>query len=146
MAEIKPEIKFEQLIKELTAGGSAPFPSIAELYVFAAAYGFSEQKHSPTHKPRKDQVRDITFKNKGLESNIYAIALAHRENLECLKDKDECYQIFQGYVNGGLAIIQKLRDKFAIDVFYSELLNIITDISQKNVPYDVESNLDEIKF
>ena len=144
MAEIKPEIKHEKLIKELT-GAASVFPSIAELYIFSAAYGFSEKKYLITRKPRKDQVRDITFKNKGLEANIYAIALAHHEDLECLKDAELCYKVFEGYVNGGLDLLHELREKFSSDIFLDEVLNIITDRSQQNVPYELDS-LDNIEF
>ena len=111
MAEIKPELKYEEFIKELTSN-KGPFSSIAHLYVFAAAFGFSKNKSKPTSKPRKDQVRDITFKNQGLESNIFTIALADKQSLECLKDKDYCYKIFEGYVNGGLELLKKNQENF----------------------------------
>ena len=68
--------------------------------------------------------------------------------MKILDDKDRCYEIYEGYVNGGLEEIQSISDKFPDEtLFRNEILNQITSQAQKNAPKaETEANLDNISF
>ena len=45
-------------------------------------------------------------------AQIFAIALGHAQDYSILKDEDECYEIFEGYVNAGFKILKKKSKNF----------------------------------
>lgn len=105
----------EKLIARL-AGDSpdAPFPSIRDLFVFAAALGRVEGKSVPIAASSDDPVRlELFQRESGHELIIQMIAaLEHQDDPEILGEDRvaDRVAIFERYVNGGLEIIQAHLD------------------------------------
>ncbi len=146
MANVTVDVKHDGLIKALVSKGNL-FTYIYSLYNFAASYGYSKKRFVKTEKVR-ERVTDKIYENSKADVNIYAIALAHEKDMKILDDKDRCYEIYEGYVNGGLEEIQSISDKFPDEtLFRNEILNQITSQAQKNTPKaETEANLDNISF
>ena len=142
MAGIKVQKDYNEIIKELTTkpkftNVEKVFNSIAHLFIFAGAFGFHKKRKIKTTRARQDQVVDTIFDNQNLQVHIYAVALAESKDIAVLNNKDECYQIFEDYVNGGLEEICKIKDNFSNpEDFVQDLLNKLNTIAAKNVPYD----------
>lgn len=88
-----------------------PFQSYADVLAFAGMLGISRSKRSPLGKfSRKDPdpVPQDQFRQTG--ALISLVAAISEENLRVLLPTEECdavrVQIFQGFVNGGLEILQ----------------------------------------
>lgn len=101
----------EDLIGRL-AGDSpdALFASMRDLFVFAAALGKAEGKMIPFAAASGDPIRLELFQRESgheLLMQVFAV-LEHEDDLEILRDERvaDRVAIFEGYVNGGLEIIQ----------------------------------------
>lgn len=125
----------EELIARL-AGDSpnALFPSILDLFVFAAALGKAEGKSVPLASPSADPIRlELFQRESGHELLIQMLAvLEHPDDLEILEDDRaaERVEIFEQYVNGGLEIIQthlkanpKVRDDDALQLLVNRYID-----------------------
>ena len=89
------------------------FPNNASFYTYLAALGFKEGKILPT-KERSGwgEVQGIRMQSLECTAQIFAIALGHAQDYSILKDEDECYEIFEGYVNAGFKILKKKSKNF----------------------------------
>ena len=130
----------ENTVSKLFVGpekSDLPFTSNADFFCFCAALGKKYKRSSEiTEKSGSDfsgQVDEETFKNRDIDRFIFAIALDEKRDLEILKNIDECYKIFQSYVNGGLEIILErskglepleLRDQLVTEVRSMSLENV----------------------
>ena len=84
------------------------FPNNATFYTYLAALGYKEGKMMKT-KDRAvwGEVKGEVMEKLGCSSQIYAIALGHAQDYSILKDEDQCFEIFEGYVNAGFKILKK---------------------------------------
>lgn len=101
----------ETLIGRLTGDSSdAPFSSVRDLFVFAAALGRVEGKNVPPASSSGEPIRlELFQRESGHELLIQMLAvLEHQDDLKILEDDRaaERVAIFERYVNGGLEIIQ----------------------------------------
>lgn len=101
----------EDLITKL-AGDSpdAMFSSMRDLFIFAAALAKSEGRHVPFSTSAGDPIRLELFQRDGTHElliNVLAV-LEHPDDPEILREERaaERIAIFEGYVNGGLEIVQ----------------------------------------
>lgn len=101
----------EELITKL-AGDSAEavFSSMRDLFVFAASFGKSEGRSVPFTAAYGDPIRLELFQRDGTHElliNVIAV-LEHPDDPEILREDrvGERIEIFEGYVNGGLELIQ----------------------------------------
>ena len=115
------------------------FDSIVHFLTFCAHYGMLKKK-----------TKKILPKDRGPELNLYThtdylkdvyiIALAFKDDVFTLNDKELCAQIFENYLNGGLAEIHNKitrnlsRDPDGVDTLKSllaELRNKIKDVDDE---------------
>ncbi|OXM65306.1 DNA phosphorothioation-associated protein 4 [Amycolatopsis vastitatis] len=101
----------EDLISKLAGDSSeAGFSSMRDLFVFAAALGKAESRHVPFTEAYGDAIRLELFQRDGTHElliNVIAV-LEHPGDPEILREDRvaERIEIFEGYVNGGLELIQ----------------------------------------
>ena len=146
MANVTVDNKYDGLIKFLVSKGNL-FTYIYSLFNFAASYGYAKNRFIKTTKQR-ERVTDKIYENAKADVNIYAIALAHEKDMKVLDDKDKCFEIYEGYVNGGLEEIKSISDRLPDEsLFRNEILNLITSQAQKNAPQaETEAKLKDISF
>jgi dnd system-associated protein 4 len=105
----------EELIARLAGDSpSGLFPSVRDLFVFAAALGKAENKSVPAAWSSGDPIRLELFQREGGHELLIQIlaVLEHPDDLEILEDDRaaERVAIFEQYVNGGLEIIRTHLD------------------------------------
>tara|TARA_B100000242_G_C42874066_1_gene405577 strand:- start:71 stop:505 length:435 start_codon:yes stop_codon:yes gene_type:complete len=111
------------------------FSSNVDLFVFAAGIGFSENISEPIGQgQRGTEIKtDSTDALKNNLGAIRAIALADKQDVSILDDLDECSEIFAGYVNGGLARLEEIRQENPKDIdFIDEILQLLKRQATKN--------------
>ena len=109
MALVKTDSSFTNIIQQLIdkeQGG--PFNTYMDLFCACAALGIKDNiKREVT--TAGIEVQDRVWKNNHtLEKKIFLTALYDQKKAEILKDEDECYKIFETYVNGGLTVLEEI--------------------------------------
>ncbi|GGL93654.1 DNA phosphorothioation-associated protein 4 [Micromonospora yangpuensis] len=103
-----------ELIARLAEGNGSVFPSMRDLFVFAAALGKVDERRRPLTRAAKDPIRlDLFRTDAGHELLLQCLAvLAHPNDAEILREDrvDERIEIFEEYVNGGLELLQEHLD------------------------------------
>lgn len=125
----------EKTFMQIFVGDGLPFRTNANFFCFCAGLGLSKQNFIPTKK-KVNEVRDTVFSSYDLEKVIFLIALDHKKDVEVLTDNDECYLIFEGYVNGGLDIIKKESKQHDDEDLAYALLNMINKQAIENIPFE----------
>lgn len=113
MRGIKWPESHERLVRQL---GETPhptskkslFPTMRELIAFAAVLGFETQTFSPIEGKTLEIDWRIWQNNDQALDLLYLIPLAHHQDVEILRDdaEEELQTVFEGYVNGGLEVLQ----------------------------------------
>lgn len=92
-------------------GAISPFSSKADVLAFAAAYGVSNNKFEEVSNPTKSPIRYEVFEDRGLSPLFNIISVYKTEGVDVLseekKHEDARADIFEGYSNGGLSLLQK---------------------------------------
>ena len=140
------------LVKSLVTSESTtgPFPTYADVMVFAAALGAKRKKRSPLGTISTKEVTPIAlevFVSRGYDRVLKLLAIAETKDANILSPTDEIAEekrihIFEEYANGGLEI---LRDGLRGSVDYTErLLLILSDERfKKEIP---EGDFDLSRF
>ena len=143
--------KFEPLIDRFcsTSNQKSLFNYNKDLMVFAAVIGFSKDKYielpsASDHIP----ITLGTYSSDRKDSFIYMLALLAKKDALLLKNEHltKAINIFEGYCNGGLTLIQEwldsnASDPFGIETIYLKILDEISEGADK-----LESSMDEIVF
>ena len=119
------------------------FPTNAHLYCYLASVGFKKGKREKTAKPNPGwgDVPERIFRNQGLLPQVYTIALAETKDYEILKDLDQCFSIFEEYVNAGFFEIKKIsKNSNTEEEFVDLLLQDLIDTAQKNKKSEIPEN------
>lgn len=141
-----------ELVKALTAadGATGPFPTYADVIVFAAALGAKHKKRVPLGEVSKKEPAPIPqeqFLVRGYDAVINLIAVNETEELKILSltenhTNENRNDIFEEYVNGGLEMLQ-IELRGAVD--YTERLLLIL-ISEAVRQKKEEEEFDLSKF
>jgi dnd system-associated protein 4 len=120
------------LVKALTTaeGSTGPFPTYADVMVFAATLGAKRQKRVPLAEISRNEPSPISlevFVSRGYDLVFKLLAIAQLKDPKILSQiepnaEEKRAQIFEEYANGGLEI---LRDELRGIVDYSEQLLLI---------------------
>ena len=111
------------------------FDSNVDIFLFAAGIGYSENISEPIERGElgteiKTKTTDALKNNR---QNIQAIALAKTQDLNILSDWDKCAEICSEYVNGGLGILEDLRNKHPQDSdFITQIVELMRRQALKN--------------
>lgn len=121
-----------ELIKSLTTSenNNSPFPTYADVVVFAAALGAKRKKRSPLGQISKKDPGPINldvFVTRGYDTAIKLLAIADTKEAKILGTLDprmaeKRIEIFEEYANGGLEI---LRDELRGAVDYTEQIMLM---------------------
>lgn len=99
------------LIFRLAEKPDSVFPTMRDLFVFAAALGKVEDRRRPLTRASKDPIRlDLFRSDGGHDLLIQSLAiLAHPGDAEILREDrvEERVEVFEEYVNGGLELLQE---------------------------------------
>lgn len=119
------------LVKSLvdTDNTTGPFPTYADVMVFAAALGAKRKKRSPLGTIAKEPspIASEVFVSRGYDLVFKLLAIAETKDAKILsvfdeKTEEQRTHIFEEYANGGLEI---LRDEMRGAVDYTERLLLI---------------------
>jgi dnd system-associated protein 4 len=119
------------LVKSLvdTDNTTGPFPTYADVMVFAAALGAKRKKRSPLGTIAKEPspIASEVFVSRGYDLVFKLLAIAETKDAKILslfdeKTEEQRTHIFEEYANGGLEI---LRDEMRGAVDYTERLILI---------------------
>ncbi|MFI5955394.1 DNA phosphorothioation-associated protein 4 [Cryptosporangium sp. NPDC051539] len=106
----RPSDKDELITRLAGESPEAPFSSMRDLFVFAAALGKAEGKCVPLIGASGDPIRlELFQRESGHELLIQVVSvLEEADDLEILRDErvGDRVAIFERYINGGLEIIQ----------------------------------------
>jgi len=117
------------VIKRLVANEdtTSPFKLIADVLVFAAAFGLARNKRTTLGETLGEPIRQEIFDRQGYDTFINLLAVHAENDPTVLSDADEKVErrarIFEEYANGGLEQIQE-ELKGAVDSLESILLMI----------------------
>jgi dnd system-associated protein 4 len=117
------------VIKRLVSGDdtTGPFKLIADVLVFAAAFGLSRGKKAELGDMVGEPIRQEIFDRQGYDTFMNLLAVYAEKDPTVLSDADEMVErrarIFEEYANGGLEQIQE-ELKGAVDCLESVLLMI----------------------
>jgi dnd system-associated protein 4 len=121
-----------ELIKSLTTSenNNSPFPTYADVVVFAAALGAKRKKRSPLGQISKKDPGPINldvFVTRGYDTAIKLLAIADTKDAKILGTLDQTMaekrlEIFEEYANGGFEI---LRDELRGAVDYTEQIMLM---------------------
>jgi dnd system-associated protein 4 len=121
-----------ELVKALTSadGATGPFPTYADVIVFAAALGAKHKKRVPLGEISKREPSPIPqeqFIVRGYDTVINLLAIAETQELKifCFQEENSGEKrnlIFEEYANGGLEILQ-IELRGAVD--YTERILLI---------------------
>ena len=134
----------ESSILDLFAGNKEkPFQTNADFFCYCASLGKINNKIIPT-KNRADEgeVKESVFSNRDLNGIVFAIALDETKDLEILKKPDKCFEIFEGFVNGGLSLIQEKAKNLDEEELIMSLLSELKEFSFNNIP-DIDDEVVE---
>jgi dnd system-associated protein 4 len=99
----------EQLIQQLLADADGPFPTMREVLLFAAAFGWS-RKHKESFEEFGEPIRYGVFSRSATAAAfIDALAVAEYPNDPMILADDSLehrIRVFEAYANGGLGEIQ----------------------------------------
>lgn len=119
------------LVKSLVdlPGTTGPFPTYADVMVFAASLGAKRKKRSPlgTIAKEPNPIAIEVFVSRGYDRVLKLLAIADTQDTKILSPTDEIAEekrihIFEEYANGGLDI---LRNELRGAVDYSDRLLLI---------------------
>ena len=140
VAKDKADLVKSLVVSDQTTG---PFPTYADVMVFAAALGAKRKKRSPLGSISTKEPGPIAlevFASRGYDLVLKLLAIADTKDAKILslfdeKSEEKRVHIFEEYANGGLEI---LRDELRGAVDYSErLLLILSDERfKKEVPQE----------
>ncbi|HEY9607229.1 MAG TPA: DNA phosphorothioation-associated protein 4 [Allocoleopsis sp.] len=140
VAKDKADLVKSLVVSDQTTG---PFPTYADVMVFAAALGAKRKKRSPLGSISTKEPGPIAlevFASRGYDLMLKLLAIADTKDAKILslfdeKSEEKRIHIFEEYANGGLEI---LRDELRGAVDYSErLLLILSDERfKKEVPQE----------
>ena len=121
-----------ELVKSLitSENNASPFPTYADVMVFAAALGAKRKKRSPLGQTAKKDPGPINldiFITRGYDIAIKLLAIVDTKDAKILSSHDKTtaekrIQIFEEYANGGLEI---LREELRGAVDYTEQIMLI---------------------
>lgn len=136
------------LVKALTAseGSTGPFPTYADVMVFAATLGAKHKKRVPLGEISRNEPSPISFEvfvSRGYDLIFKLLAIAQTKNTKILSPVEQTAeekrsQIFEEYANGGLEI---LRDELRGVVDYSEQLLLVLSKERGKLEPEEEFNL-----
>jgi dnd system-associated protein 4 len=109
--------------------GQTAFPTLRELMVFAATLGYEQGRHEPLGEDTVDMVEGRVFPRSDVALDLlYLIALASERRVEIIDEEHEEQAIarFEGYANGGLAVIDVWLDAHPPDE--SPIRSLMTDL------------------
>ena len=110
----RPADKAELISRLAGEGTESVFPSMRDLFVFAAALGKVEERRRPLTRAAKDPIRlDLFRADASHDLLIQSLAiLAHPGDAEILREDrvEERIEVFEEYVNGGLELMQEHLD------------------------------------
>jgi dnd system-associated protein 4 len=125
------------LVKSLvdTDNTTGPFPTYADVMVFAAALGAKRKKRSPLGTIAKEPspIALEVFVSRGYDLVLKLLAITETKDAKILsvfdeKTEEQRTHIFEEYANGGLEI---LRDEMRGAVDYTERLILILASERK---------------
>lgn len=135
------------LVKALTTadGSTGPFPTYADVMVFAATLGAKRQKRVPLGEISRNEPAPISFEvfvSRGYDLVFKLLAIAQVKDPKIVSPiepnaEEKRTQIFEEYANGGLEI---LRDELRGIVDYSEQLLLVLKAERLQSPTE-EFNL-----
>lgn len=136
------------LVKTLTVleGSTGPFPTYADVMVFAATLGMKRKKRVSLGEVSRNEPAPISlevFISRNYDLVFKLLAIAHTKDSKVLSTiepsaEEKRIEIFEEYANGGLEI---LRDELRGIVDYSEqLLLVLSNERGKSEPEE-EFNL-----
>jgi dnd system-associated protein 4 len=106
---------------------SGPFHLIADVLVFAAAFGLSRNRRVPLAKPLAEPIRQSVFDTQGYDTMMNLVALHADPRSDVLADADEAIEsrakTFEEFANGGLELLQE-EARGALDVLEMMVLLI----------------------
>lgn len=140
VAKDKADLVKSLVVSDQTTG---PFPTYADVMVFAAALGAKRKKRSPLGSISTKEPGSIAlevFASRGCDLILKLLAIAETKDAKILslfdeKSEEKRIHIFEEYANGGLEI---LRDELRGAVDYSDrILLILSDERfKKEVPQE----------
>ena len=142
---VKSKASDEETFIDIFTGDSKPFGTMAAFFSFCAALGYSQNRSYETKK-RVNEVRDRTFESIGSVGSIFSIALDTKKDPLILDNVDDCYKIYEGFVNGGLSIIKEEAKDLDNDELVQRLLTLVHEKALENMDLEdeVEVSIDEI--
>ena len=145
MADIRIKVAKDKakLVKALRSGegSTGPFQTYYEVLVFAAALGINKGKFIPFQENEAsreiDPIRQEQFASKGYDQVINLLVVIHGRDPNLLgansDSESKRVAIFEGYVNGGLSVIQEIV-KGCHD--YANQLLLLISNQKKRETYD----------
>lgn len=136
------------LVKALTAseGSTGPFPTYADVMVFAATLGMKRRKRVSLGEISRNEPSPISFEifvSRGYDLVFKLLAIAQTKDTKILypnepTTEEKRTQIFEEYANGGLEI---LRDELRGIVDYSEQLLLVLSTERGQSEPEEDFNL-----
>ncbi|MEB3827553.1 DNA phosphorothioation-associated protein 4 [Phormidium sp. CCY1219] len=127
-----------ELVKSLTNMDkhTGPFPTYADVMVFAAALGANRKKRVPLGQTSKRDPAPISmdiFVSRGYDLFFKLLAIAENKQAKILSPNDatieeERAQIFEEYANGGL---EALREELRGSVDYTERILLMLSLERE---------------
>lgn len=102
-----------EIIRRLQVGedSTGPFNLIADVLVFAAAFGVSRNRRVRLAEPLAEPIRQSVFDRQGYDTMMNLMALHAEPRPEVLANSDEGVnaraQTFEEFANGGLELLQE---------------------------------------
>lgn len=118
----------DDLIESLRAKSGGAFSEIRDVLLFASAVGFAEKRFAPFDKGAGEAIRWETFVNRWFaEDFVRLVAVAHADDKEIASaDRvNEQIAIFEGYANGGLAVLQEHLDRLQLEEPLEAVLEVL---------------------
>mgnify|MGYP001499364663 CR=1 FL=1 len=126
--------KYQEIVKDIET--LKIFSSNVDIFIFAAGIGFSNNICEPIEKGQNG-TEIKTSSTDALKNNlqyIQAIALAKKQDVTILDDWDECVVICSEFVNGGLSMLEDLRNEYPQDSTYiDQLVQLMRRQAIKNI-------------
>ena len=106
------------------------FSNMAEVLVFAALLGASENRSKLVIEPRPNPIRFDVFENNYLDSYIYLLAIHKGDGFDLLEDEniDKAIENFESFAFGGLEIISEWVSESGRGL-YEAILNQMTIVA-----------------
>jgi dnd system-associated protein 4 len=130
------------IIRRLQRGddSTGPFALIADVLVFAAAFGLKRSRRVRLSEPLAEPIRQSVFERQGYDTMMNLVALHADPRPDILADSDEAVvaraQTFEEYANGGLELLQdELRG--ARDVLETIILLVSAERNPRGDTNDV---------